>query len=243
MINISVKHISIFWALYIGIITAFAASCHKKPTKTSENVYSTLRADITEVTVADFRTFVHANNFTTTADSFGWSGYFNPAINNWEVLENANWLLQDGKNQKKDKYPVVHVSYRDACAYCHWKGGRLPTAQEWDQLAGDSVILGNIWQGLFPHIDEGKDGYKIQTAPVKSFPANKFGYYDMFGNVWEWTTTMHPKGERIIKGGSFLCDYNVCQGYIPSRYQTTADDSGLNHLGFRCVYDSANPQN
>ncbi|NNE37349.1 MAG: SUMF1/EgtB/PvdO family nonheme iron enzyme, partial [Gammaproteobacteria bacterium] len=104
----------------------------------------------------------------------------------------------------------------------------------------DTVILGNIWEGLFPHVDQGIDGYTIQLAPRGQFQPNKDGYYDIFGNAWEWTTSIDPmKGERIIKGGSFLCDFNVCQGYIPSRYQTTADDSGLNHLGFRCVYQQS----
>jgi sulfatase modifying factor 1 len=104
-------------------------------------------------------------------------------------------------------------------------------------LAGDTVIVGNVWQGLFPYIDEGLDGYKVISAPVGQFMPNAKGYYDMFGNVWEWTSTLSPSGQRIIKGGSFLCDYNVCQGYIPSKYQTTEDDSGLNHLGIRCLYE------
>lgn len=204
-----------------------------------EEVDLLFNVDITEVTVGEFRAFINVEKYQTTADSFGWSGYFDPIKTNWDVLELANWEKQDGNSVTPDEYPVVHVSYKDACDYCKWKGGRLPTAEEWDQLAGDSVILGNIWEGLFPHVDEGKDGFKTMSAPVKSFTPNKYGYHDLFGNVWEWTSTMHPKGERIIKGGSFLCDYNVCQGYIPSRYQTTADDSGLNHLGFRCVYDKS----
>ena len=205
----------------------------------SENAsFENIKADLYEVSVKDFREFIVDTEYSTTADSFGWSGVWDPSIGNWKVAQKANWLLQDGVNEAADNYPVVHVSYMDACAYCDWKGGRLPTAAEWDYLAGDTVIAGNVWQGLFPELDLGEDGYKTVTAPLGSFEPNINGYHDMFGNVWEWTSTMDQrKGERIIKGGSFLCDYSYCQGYIPARYQTTMDDSGLNHLGFRCVYD------
>lgn len=199
---------------------------------------STLSVDTFEVTVSQFREFVVAMNYETTADSFGWSGKWDTRLGEWSIAQKANWERQDGENLAADNLPAVHISYRDACDYCAWRGGRLPTAQEWDALAGDSVIVGNVWQGLFPRLDEGLDGYKTVSAPVGQFRPNMNGYYDMFGNVWEWTSTMDlHKGERIIKGGSFLCDYNVCQGYIPSRYQTTLDDSGLNHLGVRCVYE------
>lgn len=228
--------------LISSLLLVFLSSCDTKSasipnTQSAINPKLAINADQYEVTVADFREFVDSTNFTTTADSFGWSGVFDLSKNEWSIGDRANWERQDGEHIFDDNLPVTHISYVDACAYCKWKGGRLPTADEWDQIAGDSVIVGNVWQGLFPYLDEGKDGYKTKSAPVGQFTPNLNGYYDMFGNVWEWTSTKAPNGERIIKGGSFLCDYNVCQGYIPSRYQTTPDDSGLNHLGIRCVYD------
>ena len=201
---------------------------------------SFVSVDTFEVTVGDFEKFLDATDHLTTADSFQWSGIWNLASGAWDVGENANWKKHDGINVADNNLPVVHVSYKDACAYCAWAGGRLPTADEWDILAGDTIIPGNVWQGLFPHVDEGLDGYKTITAPVGSFPPSTTGLYDVYGNVWEWTSTWDPaKNERILKGGSFLCDLNVCQGYIPSRYQTTTDDSGLSHLGIRCVYDGS----
>ena len=191
-----------------------------------------------EITVTEFAQFVEEKNYTTTADSFKWSGVFSTEKNGWEVVEFANWQKPDGKTKAGQKQPVTHISYYDAEAFCSSKGGRLPTANEWDILAGDSIIVGNVWQGPFPVLDEGKDGYKKKTAPVGQFKANQFGLYDVFGNVWEWTSSTTPQGQQIIKGGSFLCDYDYCSGFIPERFQTTEKDSGLNHLGFRCVYDN-----
>lgn len=197
-----------------------------------------LQVDQYEVSIDKFGEFLEQNDYTTTSDSIGWSGFFNSTTMNWDMVEGANWEKPKGKEKQKGNYPVTHISYMDACAYCAWKKGRLPTAQEWDAFAGDEIIQGNVWEGPFPQYDSGKDGYLKSVAPIGQFKPNASNIHDLFGNVWEWTSSEEKaKKEMIIKGGSFLCDISFCSGYIPSRYQTTAKDSGLNHLGFRCVYD------
>jgi formylglycine-generating enzyme required for sulfatase activity len=50
--------------------------------------------------------------------------------------------------------------------------------------------MANTWQGNFPHENLKLDGYE-RTSPVKAFPPNGYGLYDMIGNVWEWTTAWY----------------------------------------------------
>lgn len=209
--------------------------------------------DQTEVTTAQFQQFIAATGYQTEADSFGWSGVFSTTDLDWLPVTGANWeypLGPDNPAASPDE-PVTQVSLRDALAYAEWAGKRLPTEAEWmfaagqgdiqreypwgEEIAPSGEYLGNWWQGPFPYKDEVLDGF-VGIAPVKSFPPTQNGLYDVSGNVWEWTASMRPEtGERIIKGGSFLCSTSYCTGFNLQQRQYTAPDSGLNHLGFRCI--------
>jgi len=113
----------------------------------------------------------------------------------------------------------------------------------------------NSYQGLFPYQNTQKDGYE-GTAPVKSYAANNYGLYDMAGNVWEWCSDWYDAGyyqsraagiantngpkqsnlqQRVIRGGSFLCNDQYCSGYRNSRRMGTTPDTGMNHTGCRCA--------
>ncbi|MBI1335212.1 MAG: SUMF1/EgtB/PvdO family nonheme iron enzyme [Armatimonadetes bacterium] len=140
-----------------------------------------------------------------------------------------------------------------------------PSEYVWgDQDYDDKKPQANIWQGQFPEKNDDTDGYK-ETAPVESFPPSPIGLYDMAGNVWEWTSDWYqpdyykrspkdnPQGpksstdpdepnvpKRVMRGGSFLCAPDCCRGYRPSARMKSSPDTGLCHVGFRCV-KSANP--
>jgi formylglycine-generating enzyme required for sulfatase activity len=200
----------------------------------------------------------------------------------WKWTIGANWRHPNGPESSikgKDNYPVVQVSYEDAMAYCEWAGRRLPTEAEWELAAragnyGTTYLWGddaselskkaNTWEGEFPVKNTGIDGYELR-APVKSYPPNAYGLYDMAGNVWEWTSDWYntnyykematatsglrnPLGaaspftpnnpyarEKIIKGGSFLCSDSYCASYRVSARMGSSMDSSLEHTGFRTV--------
>jgi formylglycine-generating enzyme required for sulfatase activity len=133
----------------------------------------------------------------------------------WTFKFGANWRRPYGglsDLRGKLDHPVVHVALRDAEAYADWKGLTLPTEAEWelaargglddvefawgDELMPDGIAMANTWQGTFP-TQNTKPAGKDRTTPVRSFPANGYGVYDMIGNVWEWTSdfwsTRHPE--------------------------------------------------
>ena len=200
----------------------------------------------------------------------------------WKWTIGANWRHPNGPDSNiegKDDFPVVHVAYEDALAYCEWANRRLPTEAEWELAArGDnfeSVYFwgnsgeglnkkANTWEGEFPVTNTSEDGFEGR-APVKSYPSNSLGLFDMAGNVWEWTSDWYnsnyynelstqntivknPQGatspynardpyarEKVMKGGSFLCNASYCASYRVSARMATSLDSSLEHLGFRTV--------
>ena len=125
----------------------------------------------------------------------------------WTWKVGANWRHPQGPDSSiegEDDYPVVHVTYEDALAYCEWANRRLPTEAEWEAAAqgknSDAIFTwgneaeqlskkANTWQGRFPILNESIDGFKY-ISPVKSFEPNSIGLYDMLGNVWEITSDL-----------------------------------------------------
>jgi formylglycine-generating enzyme len=123
----------------------------------------------------------------------------------WRYLAGADWRHPRGPGSSigaLPDHPVVHVSYADAEAYARWAGKSLPSEAEWeyaarggldgaefawgDRFTPDGAHQANTWQGEFPWENLVADGYAA-TSPVRAFPPNDYGLYDMIGNVWEWT--------------------------------------------------------
>lgn len=236
------------------------------------------------VTNRQFLEFVRATGYRTEAERFGWSFVFRnhvppalrvaamPGTPWWVRVNGADWAHPEGPDSSicdRHNYPVVHVSWTDAQAWCAWGGYRLPTEAEWEYAArggldqktypwGDELTpagrhMCNVWQGRFPEIDLGEDGFVV-VAPADSFDPNGFGIFNAVGNTWEWcldyfdplwhvgATRFDPVGPpigraRVNKGGSYLCHHSYCWRYRNAARTGTDPDTSTGHIGFRVVRD------
>lgn len=136
------------------------------------------------------------------------------------------------------------------------RGGLTGKIFPWgDDFLQNGEHQSNIWQGEFPHLNTEEDGF-FGTAPVDSFTANSFGLYNTVGNVWEWTndfwsarwhipesveTRRNPagphkeSGNRVLKGGSFMCHDSYCYRYRNSARTFNSPNTSTSHIGFRCI--------
>jgi sulfatase modifying factor 1 len=200
----------------------------------------------------------------------------------WSFVFGADWRHPLGPDSNLDglaDHPVVHMVAADAEAYAHWAGKALPTEAEWEYAARGGLdgatyawgedfepegrSMAKTWQGEFPWRNGAPAGLE-RTAPVRSYPANGFGLYDMIGNTWEWTADWYlgrqsaaspccgggrsPEAmsvdpaapsigipRRVAKGGSHLCAPSYCRRYRPAARWAQPVDTSTSHMGFRCI--------
>ncbi|WP_445116500.1 formylglycine-generating enzyme family protein [Acinetobacter sp. WZC-1] len=137
----------------------------------------------------------------------------------WGFEFGAYWQSPYGKGstlEGLEKHPVVHIGYTDALAYASWAGKVLPSEAEWEfaaiggvevpeefawgsELTPEGKQLANIWYGEFPY-ERLTLGNYAYTSPVRTFPANALGIYDLIGNVWEWTSDFYQNTHTAHTG-------------------------------------------
>ena len=177
-----------------------------------------------DVTRAQFAIFVAETNFKTDAEN---------------ANEENTWRHKKVFEQE-DACPVVNVSWSDAQAFIAWlskrdhKTYRLPTEAEWEYACragttttfntGDTINSDQAnYDGTAIYGAGTKGVCRWKTMPVGSFAANKWGLYDMHGNVWQWCSDVFgdypndtvsnptgpapdPKAAHVLRGGSWGID-------------------------------------
>lgn len=228
-----------------------------------------------EVKIADFARFVKETGYRTDAErSAGntpgcWA--FDPQRGDqaWGYHPWANWRQPRKAPPVDYAEPVSCVSWHDAQAYLRWLNGktggnfRLPTEAEWEYAARAGVSgrwfwndaaaacryaniadTGSEWSNGFPCTD----GFEW-AAPSGRFAPNPWGFYDLFGNVTEWTCSeydAHYRGDEtrcappeatapmVLRGGA----WNSSPGGVRAAHRDrNYPEARYSFIGFRVARD------
>jgi formylglycine-generating enzyme required for sulfatase activity len=175
------------------------------------------------VTVDQFAAFAIDSGYKTDAEKDGWSYCTGLSIGSSSTEKTNGVSWRHPNFDQKGDHPVVHVSWRDAQAFCDWlskkcgKTVRLPTEAQWEYACragtttaypwGDNPDDGQGWDNVadqslktkFPNtlgsFFSWDDGF-VFTSPVAHFRPNGFGLYDLNGNVWQWCQDCYGDYEK-----------------------------------------------
>jgi formylglycine-generating enzyme required for sulfatase activity len=252
--------------------------------------------DATPVTNAQFRAFVDATGYVTTAErKVDWeelkkqaapgtpkpsddmlqpgSLVFSPPAHRvdlrdlsawWTWTKGASWRHPRGPGSGidgKDDLPVVQVSWDDAAAYAKWAKKELPTEAQWEYASrggapkstrfwwGDEFRpksgsgaprwMCNTFTGEFPVKDTAEDGY-AGVSPVRAFPSNGYGLFDMGGNVWNWTGDLYRVDAHALalqemgSAGHCMNPRGPLESLNPTRAVPTAVERVIKGGSFLC---------
>lgn len=214
-----------------------------------------------ETTNTQFAAFVAATGYKTDAERRGSAHIFQYGVPEWKWTDTAGacWKFPRGPKGPaaiKDlpQHPVTCLSAADAEACAAWAGGRLPTQAEWEVAARAGVItdfpwgavfdpkLANTWDGGTHSRNSKADGWEF-TAPVRSYPPNAWGLYDVIGNVFEFVSDLpvgiqEKPGQPLTsaRGGSWWCSGLTCHAFNLLDNGTMSKNGSLPNQGFRVVF-------
>jgi sulfatase modifying factor 1 len=211
-----------------------------------------------ETTNREFQEFVDLTGYVTVAERRKNAMVFEPGLKEFRWLQDrtANWRYPNGVTrggiEDRLEHPVTTICYKDAIAYCHWKGVRLPTLDEWEVAARGRTITdhffgtdqkkilnyANVWHARDHLKPDATDGY-VTTSPVGKFRPNPFGLYDVYGNVFEFCSGQLArfKGKSVnhSRGGSWWCSKNSCCFFNSVDIGQVDKLASFSNQGFRVV--------
>jgi formylglycine-generating enzyme required for sulfatase activity len=146
-----------------------------------------------------------------------------------KVMGMENNPSKSKSDPQHDHLPVERVTWKEANDYCRklteleqgklpaGKVYTLPTEKQWKDFAGDQK---------FEDIPGGVIGRNTLSVVGQSTPPNRFGLFDVLGNVWEWCLDGATGDEKLLKGGAFnSANYD----------RTLLPETRVSNCGFRCV--------
>ena len=182
----------------------------------------------------------------------------------WQAIMNNN-----PSHFKGDQLPVEQVSWDDCQPFIEQLNQRfsdltiaLPTEAEWEYACragtqtpfsfGSNITPKQVnYDGEVPYHNGAEGEYRQRTVEVKSLPANRWGLYEMHGNVWEWcqddwlekfqaspvTDPLNAggSGRRVVRGGSWDDFGGDCRSACRDWF---TPDLRYSDLGFRLVFRS-----
>ena len=210
-----------------------------------------------QVTVGEFKEFIASANYRTSAEKNGLSLILNRKENEFKMAPKYNWT--NPSYTQEDTFPVVHISWYDAMEYCNWRskqegfkpvytisgtqvsmdknadGYRLPAEAEWEYAcrAGTTTPYNTGGNTISPVVANYRAAYNFKPVPVKSYSPNRWGLYDMHGNVYEWTQDFYENTTEVsIRGGSW---WNSDRAVRSAFRDSVEQDATFVVLGFRLV--------
>ena len=160
----------------------------------------------------------------------------------------------NASNYKGDNLPVEQISWNDALAFCQalnkkeriprgWEFS-LPTEAQWEYACRAGTVTAYSWgKNITPQLANFNESGLKKTVEVGSYSANPWGFFDMHGNLWEWTmdyigayprdSVIDPRGpnegyNRVYRGGS----YSNSRGMVASAIRDASYNPGGRYAGF-----------
>jgi ergothioneine biosynthesis protein EgtB len=166
------------------------------------------------VTCGEYLEFIEDNGYRRP-ELWLSEGWQNVSQSQWEaplywVRDNGAWneFTLAGLKPVDANRPVCHVSYFEADAYARWRGARLPTEAEWEVASEKFPLDGYFIDGLL------ETGAAIHPAPGR---ISRDRLSQMFGDVWEWTSSSYAPYPGYQPADGALGEYNgkfMCNQYV-----------------------------